>query len=167
MPAAAGVLQLVGLGVGAATAYQQGQDQKAIARNQSILDEAQADQALKSGVIAQNQYRRQVTQLLGRQRSIIAGNNLQNAGSPLALQEDTAAIGEADIANIRNQAALDAYGFKVGASESNRRGTNYDRAGTSAAFSDLASLAGKGYSMYKNSRPILGGSKLAYGSGYG
>lgn len=167
MPQAAGVLSLIGTGLSAVSSYQQGQDQKAIARNNAILEEGQAEQTQKSGVIAQNQYRRQVTQLLGRQRSIIAGNNLQNAGSPLALQEDTAAIGEADIANIRNQAALDAYGFKVSAGQSNQRGTNYARAGSASAFADLASAAGKGYSMYKNSRPILGGSKLAYGSGYG
>jgi len=167
MPQAAGVLSLIGTAVGAVSSYQQGQDMKAMARNNAILQAEQSDQALKQGVIAQNQYRRQLSQLLGRQRAIIAGNNLQDAGSPLALQEDTAAQGEADIANIRNQAALDAWGFKVGADQSRQRGINYGRAGSASAFADLASLAGKGYTMYKNSRPILGGSRLAYGSGYG
>lgn len=150
MPAAAGVISLIGTGVAAVSAYQQGQDAKAQARNNAILEQQQADSAQSQGVIQQNKYRRQLNQLLGRQRSIIAGNNLQDLGSPLALQEDTAALGEDDIANIRNQAALNAWGYKVGATQSLQRGDAYAAQGTSKAIGT-----------------ILGGSRYAYGMGYG
>lgn len=144
MPAAAGIISLIGTGISAVSAYQQGQDQKAQARNNAILQSEQADQAQKTGVIQQNQYRRQLNQMLGRQRAIVAGNNLQNAGSPLSLQEDTAALGEEDIANIRNQAALSAWGYKVGAQQSLQQGDLYASAGNSKALG-TAILGGAQY----------------------
>lgn len=173
MPQALGILGLIGTGFSAISAYQQGQDQKALARNNAILANEQSEEALKTGVINQNNYRRQLNQFLGRQRATIAANNVQDLGSPLALQEDTAAMGEADIANIRNQAALDAWGYKVGAGQSIARGKMYASTANADAFGDLLSAGGKGYGMYKNrtpkkAAPILGGSPQAYGtySGY-
>ncbi len=176
MPQAAGILSLIGTGVSAASAYQQGQNAKALARNNAILGNEQSDEALKTGVIAQNNYRRQLNQFLGRQRATIAANNVQNAGSPLALQEDTASLGEADIANIRNQAALDAWGYKVGASQSIARGNAAASTANANALGDVLSAGGQGYSLYKNRTPkmktpstILGGTPHASGyyGGYG
>lgn len=169
MPQAVGILSLIGTGVSAAAAYNQGQVARAAARNNAILQQEQGDEAQKIGVINQNNYRRQMDALLGRQRAVIAANNLQNEGSPLQLQEDAAALGEADIANIRNQAALDAWGFKVGADQSIQRGNQYAAAANSEAIGGLLSAGGQGYSRYKNRAPkkpatILGGSRLAYGS---
>ena len=149
MPAAAGVIGLVGTAVSAASAYQQGQDVKAQSRNNAILEQQQADLAQRTGVIQQNTYRRQLNQLLGRQRSIIAGNNLQDVGSPLSLQQDTAAQGEEDIANIRNQAALTAWGYQVGKQQSLQGGDFAAGAANSKAIGT-----------------ILGGSRFAYGTGY-
>jgi hypothetical protein len=164
VPQAAGILSLIGTGVSAASAYNQGQVQRAMLRNQAILGEQQAEETLKTGVINQNNYRRQINALIGRQRAVIAANNVQNAGSPLALQEDTAAIGEADIANIRNQAALDAWGFKVGADQARYRGDLYASAGATSAFGDVLAAGGQLYGLYKNrQKPILGGSTQANG----
>lgn len=178
MPQAVGILSLIGTGVSAVTQYQAGQDAKAIGRNNAILQENNAQEALKTGVIQQNQYRRQLNQFLGRQRATIAANNVQDLGSPLSLQEDAAATGETDIANIRNQAALDAYGFKVGASDSISRGNAAARTGTANAFGELLKAGGTAYGMYADysagqkkskpatAKPILGGYRQANGSGY-
>lgn len=164
MPQAVGILGLIGTGISAAAAYNQGQNARALARNQAILLQDQADEAQRTGVINQNNYRRQVNALIGRQRAVIAANNVQDLGSPLALQEDTAAIGEADIANIRNQAALDAWGYKVGAGQSLYRGDAAAKAGAASAFGDVLSAGGQIYGMYKDrQKPILGGSRQANG----
>lgn len=146
MPQAIG---LIATGIGAVGQYQQGQDAKNLARNNSILLGNQADEAQRVGVINQNNYRRQLNQFIGRQRATIAANNVQNAGSPLALQEDAAAQGEADIANIRNQAALDAWGFKTQASDVLARGKSAETAANVGAFSSLLSAGAQGYSAYK------------------
>lgn len=144
------VLGIVGLGVSAVGQYQQGQDQKYLARNNAILQQGQADEALRVGVINQNNYRRQLNQFLGRQRATIAANNVQDAGSPLALQEDAAAQGEADIANIRNQAALDAWGFKTQAMDTLARGRAAETAANVGAFGTLLQAGARGYGAYKD-----------------
>lgn len=172
MPQAAGVISLIGTGISAASAYQQGQDASAIARNNAILANQQADETLRQGVDAQNQYRTRMRQFMARQRALAAGNNVQNAGSPLALQEDTAALGEADIANIRNQAALDAWGLKVGAQQSLQKGSAAQKTANLSAFGDLLKAGGQGYSLYQNrprkpkSTTILGGDPAAGGYGW-
>lgn len=172
MPQAAGVISLIGTGVSALSAYQQGQDASSIARNNAILANQQADETLRQGVEAQNQYRTRVRQFIARQRATAAANNVQNAGSPLALQEDAAALGEADIANIRNQAALDAWGLKVGAQQSLQKGRAAQSTASLSAFGDLLKAGGQAYSLNQNrprkpkSTTILGGDPAANGYGW-
>lgn len=174
MPQAAGLIGLIGTGVSALSKYQEGQDASAIARNNAILANEQADETQRQGVVAQNQYRTRVNQFIGRQRAIAAANNVQNAGSPLALQEDTASMGEADIANIRNQAALDAWGLRVGANQSLEKGRSAQSSADLSAFGDVLKAGGQAYSIYgnrprkpKQPAPILGGSSAANGYGWG
>lgn len=158
MPQAIG---LIVAGVGAVGQYQQGQDAKYGARNNAILLGDQADEAQRVGVINQNNYRRQLNQFIGRQRATIGANNVQNAGSPLALEEDAAAQGEADIANIRNQASLDAWGFKTQASNVLAQGKSAETAANVGAFTSLLSAGAKGYSAYKGSQTLTADQKYA------
>lgn len=107
----------------------------------------QANDALTAGVYDQNRYRRSLRQFLGSQRAAIGANNVTQSGSPLRLLEDTAQIGEEDIAQIRSNAANEAWGYRVGADQSGLRARRAQRAGDSNA-------AGM----------ILGGAASAYGS---
>lgn len=177
MPQAAGIISLIGTGVSALSQYQQGQDSMAIAKQNAILANEQADETLRQGVQAQNQYRTRVNQFIARQRAIAAANNVQNAGSPLTLQEDTAALGEADIANIRNQAALDAWGFRTGAQQSLAKGRAAQTSANLGAFGSLLKAGGQAYDIYGNAvrkpkttipnvKPILGADPAAYGYGW-
>lgn len=177
MPQAAGIISLIGTGVGAASQFQSGQDAAALGRNNAILANQQADETLRQGVEAQNQYRTRVRQFLGRQRALTAANNVQNMGSPLSLQEDTAALGEADIANIRNQAALDAWGFKVGAQQSLQKGRADQSSANLSAIGGALKAGGQAYDVYGNRarkpgttipkvKPILGADPAAYSYGW-
>jgi len=125
-------------GVSAASSINQGQVAQAQAKNNAILSGFQADETLRAGVANQNLARRQVRQFIGKQRAIVGASGAQNLGSPLALQEDAAALGEEDIANIRNQAALDAYGLKIGAKDALYRGQSAAATANANAFSSLA-----------------------------
>lgn len=173
MPQAVGLIGLIGTGVSAASQYQAGQNAAAVGRNNAILANQQADETQRQGVEAQNQYRTRVRQFMGRQRALTAANNVQNAGSPLALQEDAAALGEADIANIRNQAALDAWGLRVGAQQSLQKGRADQSSANLSAVGGALKAGGQAYSIYQNrpikpkaAKVILGDSPAAYSYGW-
>ncbi len=176
MPQAAGIISLIGSVAGGASQYQSGQDAAAIGRNNAILANEQADETLRQGVQAQNQYRTRLRQFMGRQRALTAANNVQNMGSPLALQEDAASLGEADIANIRNQAALDAWGFRTGAQQALQKGRAAESTANLSAFGSLLKAGGQAYDIYGNrpikpkvkaQAPILGADPAASGYGWG
>src|SRR5689334_6271464 len=100
MAAAAGILALVGGVVSAAQNYNQGEIANAQAKNQAAIMQFESDERGRAGTQDYNRYTRQVKQILGRQRAAIGPSNLQEAGSPLAVEEDTAAIGAEDALNI-------------------------------------------------------------------
>jgi hypothetical protein len=118
-----------------------------------------------------------VRQFIGRQRALTAANNVQNMGSPLALQEDTAALGEVDLAHIRNQAALDAWGLRVGAQQSLAKGRAEQTSANLSALGGALKAGGQAYDLYGNRvrkpsttipkvKPILGADPAAYGYGW-
>jgi hypothetical protein len=144
----------VALGIGLATtaygAYTQheaGKEGEKGAKYNQQIGLLQAEDALTQGVYDQNRYRRSLKQFLGSQRAAIGANNVTQSGSPLRLLEDSAQIGEEDIANIRNNAALESWGYKVGADQAGLRARQSRRAGD-------ANAAGM----------ILGGTASAYGT---
>lgn len=145
MAAAAGIISLVAGGVSAAQSINQGQIAGAQARNQAALTDYQAAEVGRAGVADQNRYRRELAKVLGRQRAIIGANGLQPGGSPVDVMEDTAATGEEDIANIRHQASLDAYGLRVGAADTRYQGSAARRAANGNAFSSLVQGVGGAY----------------------
>jgi hypothetical protein len=158
-------LPLIGAAVGAASQINQGQIAKAQAKNNAILAGYESDQVGKNSVADQNRMRQQVRQMLGRQRAVIGANGIQDLGSPLAVQEDTAAMGEEDIANIRNQAALEQYGLKIGAKDALYRGDQAATAANANAFGTLASAySSKGISSFGSSLKAGYGKLKSFGN---
>ena len=136
---------MVGAGVSAAQNYNQGQIANAQAKNQAAIMQYQSDEAGRAGTQDYNRYTRQVQQILGRQRAAIGASNLQDSGSPLAVQEDTAAIGTEDALNIAHQTALDAYGIRIGKADVLAQGAAAKRAAGVAAFNSLVQGASQAY----------------------
>lgn len=132
------VLAGVATAMGAYGTYQQGQQQKAqaeyqaaVANNNAIIAERQAQDSLDRGRVEEQQHRLKVAQMKGTQRSALAASGVQvDSGSALDVVADTAMMGEFDALTIRNNAEREAYAYRV-------QGSNYQ------AESGLYSLAGR------------------------
>lgn len=94
-----------------------GQIQAGKAANQAAEYNAQvsgimAKDALSRGDAAEEKARRDQAQLAGEQRASLAARGLNlNVGSPLAVQRDTAMLGDLDAETIRTDARREATGY--------------------------------------------------------
>jgi hypothetical protein len=83
--------------------------------NAKIAD-SNARDAQERGKLEEQNKRREVAMLTGRQRAAMASNGVDlSFGSPLDSLVDTAMLGELDALTIRSNAAREAYGYNVSA----------------------------------------------------
>lgn len=119
------------------------------AAREEQLGQYQAEDAVKRGTVEEMRYRRQLAQLIGKQRNEIGARNVEARGSALDLLGDSAAIGEEDIVSIRNDAARTAWGYSVNANEQSRfqrqQAGNYQAQGIGSALTSGA----QAYGMWK------------------
>jgi len=143
-PAAAAAIPIA---LGAAGGFLQGQQQaqqaraqaSALRQNAIYLNNA-ANDAKVRGAIESDQARVQTQQLIGTQRAAQAANGgLVNEGSNAIIQQDTAQLGELDALTISNNAAREAYGYQVEASNAL---TNAKQLSKIAKRSPITSLLG-------------------------
>lgn len=77
-----------------------------------------ADETIFAGDTSADWQRVRTGQAIGTQRAAQAGNGIDvNSGSAAQLQDDTAMIGELDALTIQNNAAREAYGYRVQADQ--------------------------------------------------
>ncbi len=92
----------------------QAEYQSAVSRNNQIVAERNAEDAIKRGEEAEKRHRLKVEQLKGTQRSVLAGTGFDvNEDDALDILADTAEMGELDGLTIRHNAKREAYGHKV------------------------------------------------------
>lgn len=85
--------------------------------------ELQSQDAIARGAEEEQRFRTQVRSAVGAQRVGFAASNIDASyGSALDVQADAATLGELDALTIRGNAAREAWGFKVNAEDSRRRG---------------------------------------------
>lgn len=88
--------------------------QAAVARNNAIISERQGDDRRARGKQEERNFRKQLSQLKGKQRSIYAGAGVTvDEDTPLDVLGQSAELGELDAMAIRNNAEREAYGFEV------------------------------------------------------
>lgn len=130
-----------------AQGFRQESIDKDTARRNEEIGAFQAADATRRGTIEEMRYRRQIAQLLGRQKAEIGARNVEVRGSALDLLEDTAQIGEEDVTTIRNDAARQAWGYRVNANEQanlNRQsGANARNQGIGTALTSGAQAYGQ------------------------
>lgn len=126
-------------------------------KNNSIIQERLAKDAIERGKTEEQMHRIKIGQLKGQQLNAFAKNGVEtDSGSALDVLSDTAMIGELEALTIRNNAEREAYGYRVqgmnySASAANNRtaaSTARSSANTSAMTSVLStagSVAGKWY----------------------
>lgn len=89
----------VGLVLGAASSFAAAQAQAGAAAQEAAIARRQAAQQ-------ERELRRKNRKILGRQRALFAKSGVRPEGTPLLVQEETAAEGELDALNIRHSGDL-------------------------------------------------------------
>lgn len=147
MGATAGLLIMgAGVGLSASSTYQAGKDNAATLRFNREIAEVRARDAIARGQAEEARYRLSVRQLVGEQRAAMAAQGLDlSFGSALDLQMDAAYFGELDALTIRNNAAREAWGYRMQGLGFEMQADQSERAGTSNAFATMLGGAGQAY----------------------
>jgi hypothetical protein len=102
----------------------------------------QADDAIARGAHAEMIRRRGTERVIGAQRVGFAAQHVDvNTGSALDVQADAAYLGELDVVTIRNNAAKEAYGYKVEAYNASMHGVYAKEFGQMDAINTLLGSA--------------------------
>lgn len=151
MGVTAGVAVLAGTAVSAYGSYQSGQAAKRTGRFNARIGELQADDAIQRGELDVNKQRSATQGLIGAQRASYAGQGVElDNGSALDVQGDTAQYGEMDALMARNNAAREAWGYRVGAVNSRLQGNYAARAANTQAISSLATGGAAAFGAYRS-----------------
>ncbi len=146
-------ISLAGGMMGAQNARQQGAFQEAMAEQNAAYKEAAAQDAEKRGAVDADRYRRQVGQLIGSQRTGFASNGIDvNSGTAAEIQDDTAAFGEFDALTIANNAAREAWGYRVGAQNDLMNGRMAQSNAKSAATGSILGGVGSAFGSFAGGR---------------
>lgn len=120
----------------ASAASAQGQYQKTVFDANARMADLQGKDAIQRGQIAEQRQRLATRQEIGSTRAALAGQGVDvGTGSAADVQASEAAIGEIDALTIKNNAALENWGYKVEA-------LNASQQGRLAAFSGDQAAAG-------------------------
>lgn len=133
--------------------------QAAVQRNNQIIAQRQADDAIARGKIEAKQHKLRVNQFKGEQRSVLATSGFDaNEDDALDILADTAEIGKQDELTILNNAEREAYQHRIAASNAGAQSSLLSNqaksispgfAGFSAAASGMGSVADKWYTRNK------------------
>jgi hypothetical protein len=152
MSAASTIMGAIGQSQQAAASAAQANYQARLARNNQTIADWNAQRAEQQGRVAEQQQRFKTAQAIGSQRAALAsqGGDI-NSGSPLDIAGDSVRAGEFDAQTIRNNAAMQAYGFRVQSANAGAQSNLYSAsaANTMAAlpFSIGSSLLGSATSL--------------------
>jgi len=122
----------------------QGKYQKGVADYNARVSENEAQKTREAGVEAENVHRRKAAALLSEQRAQLGAANVElGSGSPLQLQEDTVALGEADALRIRSNYEAKAESLEISAALTSSKGAAAERFASKKAFGTILGGASK------------------------
>ncbi len=135
-------IAMVGGMMGAQNAKQEGAFNSSMLTGNAALKDQAAQETINAGDTSADWQRVRTGQAVGTQRSVQAANGIDvNSGSAAQLQDDTAMLGELDALTIQNNAAREAYGYKVQAKQDRLNATQVTtNAGNKATGSILGGL---------------------------
>ena len=134
----------VGAGVSAYGSYQQGQVAKQVGRNNQIMAEYAAQDAIKRGEQEAINLRRQGDQMRGALRSRMAANGLDlGEGTPAELIDQADFFTQSDIATTRTNAAREAWSYRTQGNNAAAMGDAQASASNLQAFGTLLGGAGQ------------------------
>jgi hypothetical protein len=137
-------LQAAGATFSAVSSYYQGKWAKQLAEYNAKVATLQGKYAIERGQQTEARARIATGQMQGAQRAAYAGQNvLVDDGTALEAQTDAAKWGEIDALTIRNNAALEAWGFKQSAINSRIQGQMAYAQGVAGSIGSILGGAGQ------------------------
>ena len=156
MAVATAVISAVGTIASVQASSSQASYQAQVARNNQIIAQRNAEDALKRGDVEEDQVRQRTASIMGQQRALLAGRgSVLDEGSPLDVQMDTAGMGELDARTVRSNYQREAYAFEV-------QGMNH---AAQAALYDTKVKSSMLDTYLKAGGSILGAAGSAFGGG--
>lgn len=133
----------LGTGVSAYGKVRAGNETQGIFNQNAQLAEWQAQDAEARGEANAKIARRKTEQVIGEQRVRLAAQGVDvNRGSALDVQADAAYLGELDALTIQNNAAKEAWGYRVQGADYRKRGKIAKREGEFGAYTTILSSTG-------------------------
>lgn len=115
---------------------------KAVGRNNQIMAEYAAQDAIRRGDEQANQVRQRASQIKGAQRASMAAKGLDlGVGTSAELQDQTDFFGETDTATARSNAQRDAWSARASGSAARAAGDAASAQGKLQAFSTVLNTA--------------------------
>lgn len=103
--------------------YEQGKYLDKVAKVNARMSDQAADDAIARGGIEADEHRKATQQVIGSTRTGFAAAGIDvNSGTAGLIQDDVAALGELDALTIINNAAREAYGYRVQAMDQRQQG---------------------------------------------
>lgn len=150
-------LQGAGVAFSAVSQYYQGKWAKQIAEYNAKVLNMQAGYALEKGYDMQTRQRLQTGRMIGAQRASYAGQNVVlDDGTALEAGKQASFWGEVDALTVRNNAALEAWGYKQSALNSQLQGQAAYAQGVSNAMGTILGGAGKFAGMRADEMKVQG-----------
>lgn len=160
--AATAAIATVGVGVLSAKGQRdEGKYQKAVLEQNARISEELAADAIERGKFEEGRQRLEVRQVIGSQRASMAAQGIEindpddSAG---AVQLSTRAQGELDALLIRNNAAREAWGYKVQATDQMAQAKLTDIASKNRARDTILGSIVKGADIYSSAGGKLPGT---------
>lgn len=146
-------MALVGGMMGAQSATQQGDYQSTMLKQDAAYKKKAADETIFAGDTAADWQRQRTKQAIGAQRTVQAANGIDvNSGSAAQLQDETAMLGELDALTISNNAAREAYGYRVQAANDINNANQAKVNAKSAATGSILGGLGRAFGSFAGSR---------------
>lgn len=148
----------VAIGLAGSMMQAQGQQQNAgfqsgMLKQNAAFKNRTAEETLIAGDSAADWQRVRTGQAIGTQRSSIAANGIDvNSGSAARLQDDTAMLGELDALTIQNNAAREAYGYRVQAKQDLLNAGQTVQNGRTAATGSILGGIGGAFGSFAGAR---------------
>ena len=155
---------VAGTVISASGQYQAGKANQAIARHNAELGGFRAVDARRRGDETAQQARHRFSELQSSNRVGFATQNIDlGVGAPVETEADIRVIAELEVNTIKNNAAMEAWGFEQGAAASVLSGEAAKSAGTFGAAGSL--LTGLGAAGVASRTPKAPGGAAAGGGG--
>lgn len=163
MAVATAVISAAGTVASAQASSAQAAYQAQVARNNQIIAQRNAADALKRGDIEEDKVRQRTASIMGQQRGRLAGQgSVLDEGSSLDIQMDTAGLGELDALTTRGNFQREAYAHEVQAMNHAAQASLYD---TKVKSSMLDTYLKAGGSILGAAGSAFGGGRISNGIG--